>query len=457
MNKKRIFAVVLIVSILIFLTIGSLKFSGRYLLESDIYTLIPPDSLYRTFNLVDLFNLINNNIDTHFRHLAFVVRVSLIINLLCICIMVFLAIKLWFYQRHLHRYEKKQADDYRTLLPRIISIVKETNKDMTPAEVSGILLRDHDFQVTNFKDANLFLKIFCNYIFKMRKGCNLFNVYQIIHVMGYIDFLEHKLLKGKDQEKSAAVQLAILMNLYIDVSYVSRIINSENTPLRKQARMYYMMMNQEDTYKYIGQTSAELSLWDQMEIHHIFELCKLDNKPLPIFRAIVKLEVKNVNKAFFIRETSYWGEDIEVHALIPYIDSPDEKIKRAAIKCMTERRVESAVNLIKKEAFLSSQHTVRLCLRSVLIIHKGNQTEFFSYFSQHASSSHTRRVALICLRLYDESSLKAYQNLYQQAKGKERVTFEEVEESISQYKLYGGILNADNTLSIIKRYASDNI
>ncbi|MCO6025830.1 hypothetical protein NG821_08270 [Prevotella cerevisiae] len=61
MNKKRIFAVVLIVSILIFLTIGSLKFSGRYLLESDIYTLIPPDSLYRTFNLVDLFNLINNN------------------------------------------------------------------------------------------------------------------------------------------------------------------------------------------------------------------------------------------------------------------------------------------------------------------------------------------------------------------------------------------------------------
>jgi hypothetical protein len=38
-----------------------------------------------------------------------------------------------------------------------------------------------------------------------------------------------------------------------------------------------------------------------------------------------------------------------------------------------------------------------------------------------------------------------------------KVTFEEVEESISQYKLYGGILNADNTLSIIKRYASDNI
>jgi hypothetical protein len=119
--------------------------------------------------------------------------------------------------------------------------------------------------------------------------------------------------------------------------------------------------------------------------------------------------------------------------------------------------VESAVNLIKKEAFMSSQHTVRLCLRSVLIIHKGNQTEFFSYFSQHASSSHTRRVALICLRLYDESSLKAYQNLYQQAKGMKKVTFEEVEESISQYKLYGGILNADNTLSIIKRYASDNI
>ncbi|MCH3995686.1 MAG: hypothetical protein LKE54_11750 [Prevotella sp.] len=440
-----------------FFIVGSLNFSGNTLLGSNIYTLNRPNELYRTFNLPDILRLTNKYIDSKFVSLAMVVRVSLAITSSCSIIVFVIGIKLWFYQKHLHEYEKKQVENYKKIVPRINSVIEPTCRNMTYQEVSKSLDIGCNIRISNFDDANFYLKILYDYIYKMGTSFNLFNIYQVIHVIGYTDFLEGKLLKGKDREKSAAVQLAILLNLYINVSYVSRIINSENIPLRKQARLYYMMMNQEDTYKYIGPTDIELSLWDQMEIHHIFELCKLDNKPLPIFRAIVKLETRNVNKAFFIRETSYWGEDIEVHALIPYIGSPDEKIKRAAIKCMTERRVESAVNLIKKEAFMSSQHTVRLCLRSVLIIHKGNQTEFFSYFSQHASSSHTRRVALICLRLYDESSLKAYQNLYQQAKGMKKVTFEEVEESISQYKLYGGILNADNTLSIIKRYASDNI
>ncbi len=457
MNKKRVLIVILVISILIFFIIGSLNFSGKTLLGSNIYTLSPPNELYRTFNLPDILRLINKYIDNKFESLAIVVRVSLAITSTCSIIVIVIGVKLWFYQKHLHEYEEKQAENYRKIVPRINSIIKLTCRNLTQEEVSKILDIGCNIRISNFDEANFYLKILYDYIYKMRLSLNLFNIYQVIHAIGYTEFLEDKLLKGKDREKSAALQLAILLNLYINVSYVSRIINTQNIPLRKQARMYYMMMNQEDTYKYLGQEGLELSLWDQMEIHNIIGLCKLDNKPLPVFRALVKMENISENKAFFIRETSYWGEDIEVHALIPYIGSPDEKIRRAAIKCMTERRVQSAVNLIKKEAFMSSQHTVRLCLRSVLIIHKGNQTEFFSYFSQHASSSHTRRVALICLRLYDESSLKAYKNLFRHANEVEQETFKEVEELIRQYKLYGGLLNADNTLSIIKRYAADVI
>ena len=76
---------------------------------------------------------------------------------------------------------------------------------------------------------------------------------------------------------------------------------------------------------------------------------------------------------------------------------------------------------------------------------------------QHASGYRTRRVALICLRLYDKDSLKVYENLHHASNGIDKDFFDEVEETIKQEELYGGILDSDNTLSIIRRYVTDTI
>jgi hypothetical protein len=457
MNKKRVIIVMFIATALIFFFVGSMRFSGKAMLESNIYTIEHPKSLYRTFDLVDSIRLINYRFEYYFGSLAFVVRISLVLTIVCTVIMILIGIQVELYRHKRHQFEKKKRKEYSKLIPKINKIVQKETKEMTLEEVIDVINTNHNFRISTFKEAAFFMTMFYYYIFTTRKNTNLYNAYQALKAIGIIDFVEEKLLKGKDKEKSAAIQIAVMLNLYINVSYVSRIINTRNLSLRKQARMYYMLQYHEDSYKYLDNIDFELSLWDQIELHQIVKLCKLDHKPLPVFVTAIRLEKKSINKAFFIREAGYWGQNIEIQALKPYITDSDERIRRAAIKCMTQRRVGSAVDLIKQAAFNSTQHTVRLCLRSILIIHNGNQTPFFKYMYQHASGYRTRRVALICLRLYDKDSLKVYENLHHASNGIDKDLFDEVEETIKQEELYGGILDSDNTLSIIRRYVTDTI
>jgi hypothetical protein len=457
MKKKRVLTVILITFTLIFIIVGSVKFSGKAMLESNVYTLEYPKSLYRTLNYIDIFRLINYRIETYFKSLTWVIQISLIVTFTSTLVMLLIAIKVGSYQHNRHKLEKKEKESNRILVPKINKIIQKRVNNMTLEEVEKTLMISPNFHISTFEEAAFFMTIFYNYLFTTRNNTNIFNAYQILRVIGFNDFIENKLLKGKDKEKSAAIQLAILLNLSLNVSYVSRIINTENISLRKQARMYYMLENHEDSYKYLAHIAFEFSIWDQIELHQIIKLCKQDHKPLPVFSTAVRMEAKSVNKAFFIREISYWGQSVEVEAMKSYIINPDEKIQRAAIKCMTQRRVGSAINLIKQAAFNSTQHTVRLCLRSLLIIHKGNQILFFKHFYQHASGYRTRRVALICLRLYDKESLKVYKELYLHANGVEKEIFEEVEEIIKQDELYSNDLDSDNTISIIKKYVTDTI
>ena len=437
--------------------IGSVNFAGKAILANNIYTVDHPESLYRTFNIIDLFRLIIYRIGTYFESLVLVIRISLVTTIISTVVILLIAMKVWFYRYENHKYVRRKRKSFNLLLPRIKKIVTENPKDMTLEEVTDTLMTGLDLHIATFKEAAFFLKVFNQYIFIDREHSNVSNAYKALRALGYIEFLEYKLLKGSDREKNVAIQFAILLNLNISVSYMSRIINSENIPLRKLARMYYMMMNHEDSYKYLYQSSFKFSLWDEIEMHRIIKLCKLDNKPLPVFMSAVRLEKENLNIAFFIQEAGYYGQDIEIEAMKPYLIDADEKIRRAAIKCMTFRRVNSAVDLIKQAVPISTQHTVRLCLRSLLVLHEGDQAPFFKHVYQLSSDYRTRHVALICLWLYSKESIKIYNELYLEANDVEKKIFNEVKVRIKLDKLYGGILNVDNTISIIQRYVTDTI
>ena len=112
MNKKRVIIVMFIATALIFFFVGSMRFSGKAMQESNIYTIEHPKSLYRTFDLVDSIRLINYRFEYYFGSLAFVVRISLVLTIVCTLIMILIGIQVELYRHKRHQFEKKKRKEY---------------------------------------------------------------------------------------------------------------------------------------------------------------------------------------------------------------------------------------------------------------------------------------------------------------------------------------------------------
>ena len=258
------------------------------------------------------------------------------------------------------------------------------------------------------------------------------NIQKSVKAFNLQTFMEERLATGKDSEKLKIIQAIRLLHMDVTDSYVTRIINHRDNNLQKAARLYYVLSNDEDPFRYMeGKSSGNAFLdWDMLETHQIFEDCRKINKKLPSFIPAMNQVNNNDIVEFFIKETAYWGSEKEMDYIIEFLDSDMESIRRAALESINLRKISKAEGKIKDIYYEQPEDLKRVILYTLLIIAPASSAEFFREAFENTSSQLTKRMALQCLLKSGEAGIKLFNQLKEKSIAKDNILFQHVENNI---------------------------
>lgn len=131
---------------------------------------------------------------------------------------------------------------------------------------------------------------------------------------------------------------------------------------------------------------------------------------IPLIRQLSNPEIA----AFFIKETAYWGSDVEVGYLEEYFDSPDQNFRKAAFEGMGLRRFVAAEEKMKACFYNQSESIKRVILESILSIRSGKSATFIKEVFDTSASRFTKRTALYCLWYYGNTGKELFMEMKKQ-------------------------------------------
>lgn len=258
------------------------------------------------------------------------------------------------------------------------------------------------------------------------------NIRHTMELLGLNEFMENRLIYGADKEKLRVIQAARLLGMQLPDSVMASIVNNRDVRLHKAARFYYMLINRDDPYLYFENEKMNdtFTVWDRLELHQLFKDCHDAGKRLPSFIPLIRQLSNPEIATFFIRETAYWGSDIEVGYLVEYFDAPHQSFRKAAFEGMGLRRYVAAEEPMKACFFNQSEPMRRIILESLLAIGSGKSVDFMREVFYASASRFTKRTALRCLWRYNDEGRACVREMKARATADERLLFEQIDNDI---------------------------
>lgn len=256
----------------------------------------------------------------------------------------------------------------------------------------------------------------------------LANLQQAMQLLGLTDFMEKRLIQGKDRDKLRIIQAVRLLEMPVADSVMARLVNHRNRELRKAARIYYMLVNRDNPYRFFEQDEigGDLLPWDRLELHQLFADCMAREKRLPSFVPLMERSQNPALISFLILETAYWGHDEEIGYLTSYFQASHPDLRKAAFQAMGIRRYHEAEKELQSIFYAQTEELRRIILHSLLQIHSGESIHFFGEAYRKSASDQTRLSALACLWLSGTEGQANFHLLEKQAPPEEQTLFNHV-------------------------------
>ena len=370
-----------------------------------------------------------------YKELPWAVRTSYsIIQISSLALIVLLYILFWDVRR-----KKSIQKSYNQLKKSYFGKLKEIcshETELNDIQIKNILNLNDDYIFTyaqKLQLIDLFLEL------KMNIDINPYSIKNIqnsIKAFNLQNFMEERLVKGKDSEKLKIIQAIKLLHINIADSYITRLINHRDKDLQKAARLYYVISNDEDPFKYIeGKNGNDNFLsWDMMETHQIFEDCKNIDKKLPSFIPPMKQLNNNSLVEFFIKETAYLGTDKEMEYLTEYLNSENKEVVKSVLESITLRKTSGKENKIKDIYYEEPENIKRIILYTLLVTSAETSIDFFKEAFYNTSSQLTKRKALQCLWKAGDEGKKLFAEMEEKTDSKNKILFLHVKDKIINRK-----------------------
>lgn len=257
-----------------------------------------------------------------------------------------------------------------------------------------------------FAMSSLLVRVKADYYSESEYNFN--NARMAVMVLGVQDFLERMLMFGSTGQCRRALQVAQFLMLILPESILVRLLNSSNSILSKETRMYYLWLSdsnpfrffEEDTYQYTWRA------WDALEIHYFMTARHKAGKEIPSLTPVINNCDNLKLQASLIREIGYWGNKEDIDNVRQYIGSQKAGLCLAAIECFTVARVTDVEKSLM-EIYQSQTERLKLyILRALVIFNTGKALDFFSKAWKDSKVLSIKLNVLIALYMYGEKGKK---------------------------------------------------
>lgn len=428
-NKQRTTLFILAIAIVIFILMSI--FNNNHTVDTSEFLIDKPWEKEIHIVNSDYMKHYLYSITGFYKELPWAVRTSYsIIQVSGLALIVLLYILFWDVRR-----KKSVQKNYKELKDRYFEKLKDIctrDKEMNEAEIKEIL-NINDDSVFTYSEKLLLIDMFLELKMNITLNQNsIRNIQNSIKVFRLQEFMEERLIKGKDSEKLKIIQAVRFLQINIPDSYITRLINHRDKDLQKAARLYYIISNDEDPFRYMegNDRNDNFLMWDVLETHQIFEDCKNTDKHLPSFIPAIKQVNSNSIVEFFIKETAYWGTDKEMKYLTEYLNSEDEKIMKSVLESISLRKTTGEEKKLKEIYYEQPENIKRAILFTLLTTSPESSVSFFSEAFDNTSSQLTKRMALQCLWKAGDEGRKLFAALEEKTDKKDKILFLHVKDSI---------------------------
>lgn len=384
------------------------------------------------FSGADRFRYLFYATTGRYAEFAWAVRTSYAIVLTCCAAVILLSIVMAYDVFNRRRKAKRYAE-LQELYGQPLRELARSDRKMSETEVAEKLNKNGDSQ-WSYAYRLLWIDLFIEVRIETDiQNEGLANMKQAMQILGLVDFMETRLIQGKDSEKLRIIQAVRLLEMAIADSVMARLVNHRHAELRKAARFYYMLVNRDNPYRFFEQdeVGGDLLTWDSLELHQLFADCVAMGKRLPSFIPLMERSRNPELVSFLILETAYWGSHEEVRFLTSYFRSPHTSLRLSAFQAMGLRRFSEAENDLKEVFYAQTEELRRVILRSLLEIKSGNSILFFGEAYRNSASDQTRLTALACLWLSGAEGQTHFLQLKDQSSVSEQPLFNHVSASRS--------------------------
>ncbi|MEE1899820.1 hypothetical protein GN157_09605 [Flavobacterium rakeshii] len=165
------------------------------------------------------------------------------------------------------------------------------------------------------------------------------------------------------------------MGIKIQESTAVRLLNDKRVEVRLQSLLYFIKLSQKYPLNFLYRLEEPLTIWQQI---HIEDALKGYKEEIPDFSKWLNHKQPTVI-GFCIKQISAFDQYENVEKVIPFLEHPEEMLKKEAVRCMRKMGNHESVDIVLTN-FASENNTIKKeILKLIKEVGSYNQLQTLSY------------------------------------------------------------------------------
>lgn len=241
------------------------------------------------------------------------------------------------------------------------------------------------------------------------------NLYSCINYLPLIDglkinkFLERKLDFSKTANRLKAMKQLSSLKITVSDSKILPFTFSKNTPIRKGARTAYVVISNNNPFKFFELADNQMNQWDQINLLQQLELHHKDN--LPNFSNWIKYSKDPSQIIFSVRAIAHFKQQGATEELLHLLATDNHIIREEVIRAMASLRITDAEDKLK-EIYSSQPRKCQMTIIEALVqIYSMRSLDFFVDTLQVTTNPELKKILLEAIYSYGIEGRKVFNNL----------------------------------------------
>lgn len=271
------------------------------------------------------------------------------------------------------------------------------------------------------------------------------NYWKIISAFDVVNQFENKLNFTSTKKRVRIFQTLSKLSLQIADSKILPYTHSKNNALRKEARIAYIGVSNNDPFKFFNQKSKNtLSEWEQISLTNQFK--EHHSNSLPDFGKWIKYSEEPTQKLFFIKLASKFNQRTCINILVDLLNTECHLVRKEAILALGNLNVIEAEEKIKDLYFSQPSEVQIAIINYINALQSGKSLGFLKHIYKNTLTLELKHLIVEAIYLYQGGGKILFRELYEKEQGFNKLIFEHVNN-----KLISGRLRKTNHTSQIKK------